>query len=179
MNELLPEEKEFKDVIDSLKSLQKIEAPSNFEADLMRKINQQNFPAEKRKFWDIVFSRLVLIPSAGVLTAAVVLIFILTNKHKEEFQVAFNDGFSSEYVVYIPSKKVSISKDSFTRSESQSHQESNSILQNKESFESPKALIPNAEEYKTAIPNSLGTSGDKVKKSVETLKEEKDTVKPK
>jgi hypothetical protein len=65
----------YKDVIDTLKSLQQVKAPRNFETKLMRKINSQS--AEKEKsFWGKLFIPSRLIPSAGLAVTAVILLFV-------------------------------------------------------------------------------------------------------
>ena len=44
----------FKDLIKDLNQLQEVKAPKNFESDLLRKINSEDFSKEKTKtgFWD-------------------------------------------------------------------------------------------------------------------------------
>lgn len=71
------EDIQYKDVIDTLKSLQEIKSPHHFEADLMRKINSgiiYNDKTKKRSFLDFILSPSGLIPSAGI--AVVVGLFI-------------------------------------------------------------------------------------------------------
>jgi hypothetical protein len=71
-------DKEFERVLKTLKGLQQVKAPANFEADLMRKINAGNFPDEETESW---WSRLLVpkrfIPSAALAIAAVLLLFVL------------------------------------------------------------------------------------------------------
>jgi hypothetical protein len=69
------DELKYKDVIDTLKNLQQVKAPKNFETELMRKINFQT--AEKEKsFWEKLFIPSRLIPSAGLAVTAVILLFV-------------------------------------------------------------------------------------------------------
>jgi len=78
----------YKEVINSLSDLRKIEAPNNFEADLMRKIN--NTPAKRQKsLFDLIFSPVKLIPSAALIATAVILIFVVNN-HSTEIEDPFS-----------------------------------------------------------------------------------------
>jgi hypothetical protein len=73
------DEMEFKNVVHTLKQLQQVKAPAGFEADLMRKINSENFSDEK-KFWQNIFVPSRLIPSAVLVLTAFFLIFVLNNQ---------------------------------------------------------------------------------------------------
>ena len=81
-------EKKYNDLIKTLKGLQQVKAPSNFEADLKRKINQEKFEAKsKRSIKDFLIpSR--LIPSFGIAVAAIVVVLIL-NINSEEIENPF------------------------------------------------------------------------------------------
>lgn len=73
----------YKDVIRTLKSLPKVNAPEDFETLLQRRINSQ--PVEKdRSFREKFFIPSRLIPSAALAVSAVVLFFILTGNNKTE-----------------------------------------------------------------------------------------------
>jgi hypothetical protein len=80
---MMNDEKKYDDVIKTLKSLQQVKAPQNFEADLKRKLNEEKYGAKsKRSFKDFLIpSR--LIPSFGVAAAAIVA-FIIININSEE-----------------------------------------------------------------------------------------------
>lgn len=81
------DELKYKVVINSLRNLRKIQAPNNFEADLMRKINSPQ--AEKQKsLFDLIFSPVKLIPSAALIATAVILIFVVNN-HSTEIEDPF------------------------------------------------------------------------------------------
>ena len=78
----------YKEVIDSLRNLRKIQVPNNFETDLMRKINSTQ--AEKQKsLFDLIFSPVKLIPSAALIATAVILIFVVNN-HSTEIEDPFS-----------------------------------------------------------------------------------------
>ena len=71
------DELKYKNVISTLKNLPEVNAPSNFEADLMRRINSGNYEIEKQSFWKKIFLPARLIPSAALAVGAVILLFFL------------------------------------------------------------------------------------------------------
>ena len=78
------EEKKYQDVIEALKGLKKVKAPANFEADLKRRINSEKFSKEeKRGFRENIFVPARLIPSLGLIAAAVVIFFIVETNPEE------------------------------------------------------------------------------------------------
>lgn len=66
----------YKNVIDTLKSLPKVNAPNNFETELMRKINSETIK-EKQTFWEKFLLPSRLVPSAALAVSAVILLFVL------------------------------------------------------------------------------------------------------
>ena len=78
------DEKKYEDVIKALKGLQEVKAPANFEADLQRRINSEKFLKEEKKgFWENIFLPSKLIPSLGLVAAAVVIFFIVDTNPEE------------------------------------------------------------------------------------------------
>lgn len=77
------DELKYKDVIETLKSLQKVTAPKNFETKLQKRINSQ-IVEKKKPFWEKFFIPSRLVPSAALAISAVVLFFILTNNSDSE-----------------------------------------------------------------------------------------------
>ena len=78
------DEKKYEDVIKALKGLQEVKAPSNFEADLQRRINHEKFSKkEKKSFWQNIFVPARLIPSLGLLAVAVVVFFVMDTNSEE------------------------------------------------------------------------------------------------
>lgn len=78
------DEKKYEDVIKALKSLQEVKAPANFEADLQRKINSEKpSKEEKKSFWQNIFLPTRLIPSLGLVAAAVVIFFVVDTNSEE------------------------------------------------------------------------------------------------
>ena len=69
----------FKDLIKDLNQLQEVKAPKNFEADLMRRINSEDFSNEEIKagFWDKFISPARLVP-IGVLAAVMIVMLVVT-----------------------------------------------------------------------------------------------------
>jgi len=82
------DEKKYDDVIRTLKSLQQVKAPPNFEVDFKRKLNEEKFRGKsKRSIKDfLVPSR--LIPSFGIAGAAIVA-FLIININSEEAENPF------------------------------------------------------------------------------------------
>jgi hypothetical protein len=64
----------YKNVINTLKSIQEVKAPQNFEADLMRRINSEKFKG-KQNFWQKILIPSRLVPSAALAVAAIILLF--------------------------------------------------------------------------------------------------------
>ncbi|MGB5289434.1 MAG: hypothetical protein WBN42_13185 [Ignavibacteriaceae bacterium] len=78
------DEKKYKDVINALRNLQEVKAPANFEADLQRRINSEKFSKEEKKsFWQNIFVPAKLIPSFGLVAAAVVIFFVVETNSEE------------------------------------------------------------------------------------------------
>ena len=78
------DEKKYEDVIKALKGLQEVKAPENFEADLQRRINSEKFSKkEKKGFWQNIFVPAKLIPSLGLVAAAVVIFFVVETNSEE------------------------------------------------------------------------------------------------
>ena len=67
---------QYNEIIKTLKGLQKVKAPANFEADLMRRINSGKYEKE-RSLWEKLLLPSRLIPSAALGLAAVIIFFIL------------------------------------------------------------------------------------------------------
>lgn len=78
------DEKKYEDVIKSLKGLQEVKAPANFEADLQRRINSEKFPKEEKKsFWENIFIPSRLIPSLGLAATAIVIFFVVETNSED------------------------------------------------------------------------------------------------
>jgi len=74
----------YKEVINILKGLPEVNAPGNFETELMRKINTGSF--EKRlSLWDKIFLPSRLIPSAALTVTTVIILFVM-NIDSEEIE---------------------------------------------------------------------------------------------
>lgn len=74
--DLNEEEKEYSGLIRDLKELRRINAPADFELNLMRKLNEPE-PINERGIWSIFQRNSRLIPSAALAVAAVIVIFVL------------------------------------------------------------------------------------------------------
>lgn len=73
MNE---EEKTYKKLLDDLKNLPKVDAPKNFETELLRKINSSELE-QKTNFWDKLLSRSKLAPVAVAIVSAAIIFFVV------------------------------------------------------------------------------------------------------
>lgn len=76
------DDKQFEDVISTLKQLKKVEAPPYFESDLKRKINQLKHPVTV-PLWKRFLIPSRLIPSAAMVISAVLVIFVVTTSSEE------------------------------------------------------------------------------------------------
>ena len=79
MNE---EEKTYKKLLDDLKNLPKIDAPKNFETELLKKINLSE-PEKKESFWDKILSPGKLAPAAVALASAAIIFFVVDINSEE------------------------------------------------------------------------------------------------
>ncbi len=72
----------YKDLTKDLNQLQEVKAPKYFEADLMRRINSEDFKNEESTtgFWSKYFSPSKVIPTAALAVAMVVMFLIIDSK---------------------------------------------------------------------------------------------------
>ncbi|MBP9582948.1 MAG: hypothetical protein KBE38_12380, partial [Ignavibacterium sp.] len=70
------EEKINKKILEDLKNLPKIEAPKNFETELLRKINSSELE-KKENFWDRLLSPAKLAPAAVAIVSAAIIFFVI------------------------------------------------------------------------------------------------------
>ena len=80
---MIDDEKKYDNLIKTLKGLQQVKAPPNFEADLKRRLNSEKYAKEEKKSIKRFFAPSRLIPSFGVAAAAIV-IFLMVNTNSEE-----------------------------------------------------------------------------------------------
>jgi hypothetical protein len=85
MNE---QEETYKKLVDDLKNLPRIDAPKNFETELLRKINSSE-PEKKQSFWDKLLSPGKLGPAAVAIASAAIIFFIV-DISPEEFEDPLN-----------------------------------------------------------------------------------------
>ena len=72
----LEDDNEFEKIKRLLKDLPKVDAPSNFENELSKRINQGEQTKKKESWFDKVFSP-KLVPSAALAVTAVIILFLL------------------------------------------------------------------------------------------------------
>ncbi|HEX7356179.1 MAG TPA: hypothetical protein VF270_00555 [Ignavibacteriaceae bacterium] len=70
------EEKTYKKLLDDLKNLPKIDAPKNFETELLRKINLSGYE-KKESFWSKLISPGKLAPAAIAIASAAIIFFVV------------------------------------------------------------------------------------------------------
>jgi hypothetical protein len=73
------EEKKYKKLIDDLKNLPQINAPQNFESDILRKINSSEY-SKKESFWQKILSPGKLIPAGVAIVSAIIIFSIVEIK---------------------------------------------------------------------------------------------------
>jgi hypothetical protein len=76
------EEKTYKKLLTDLKNLPQIDAPKNFETELLRKINSSEVE-KKESFWDKLFSPGKLAPAAVALVSAAIIFFVVDINSEE------------------------------------------------------------------------------------------------
>ena len=81
-NEMNEEEKTYKKLLDDLKNLPKVDAPKNFETELLRKINSSE-PEKKESFWDKLLSPAKLAPAAVAIASAAIIFFVVDINSEE------------------------------------------------------------------------------------------------
>ncbi len=126
MNTIMNDD-ESKKIIELLKSLKKIEVPSNFDEKLFAKINPYEHKT-KESFWEKIFSLpLVYTSSAAIVVASIILIVVLINpnnnynpfyelpKERENFVFTstqqFEELLNDEFKDYSNSKNYDIESD--------------------------------------------------------------------
>src|SRR5574338_543051 len=70
------EEKTYKKLLNDLKNLPKIDAPKNFETELLRKINLSGYE-KKESFWSKLISPGKLAPAAIAIASAAIIFFVV------------------------------------------------------------------------------------------------------
>ena len=70
------EEKTYKKLLEDLKNLPKVDAPKNFETELLRKINSSE-EIKKVSFWEKLLSPARLAPAALAIVSAVIIFFVV------------------------------------------------------------------------------------------------------
>jgi len=76
------EEKTYKKLLGDLKNLPKVDAPKNFETELLRKINSSELK-KKKSFWDRLLSPGKLAPAAVALVSAAIIFFVVDINSEE------------------------------------------------------------------------------------------------
>ena len=80
---MIDDEKKYDDLIKTLKGLQQVKAPPNFEADLKRRLNVEKYAKDEKRTIKRFFAPSRLVPSFG-LAAAVIVMFLIVSTNSEE-----------------------------------------------------------------------------------------------
>jgi len=80
---MIDDEKKYGGLIKTLKRLQQVKAPPNFEADLKRRLNVEKYVKEEKKSIKRFFTPSRIIPSFGFAAAAIV-IFLMVSINSED-----------------------------------------------------------------------------------------------
>ncbi|MCH7964935.1 MAG: hypothetical protein IH852_13465 [Bacteroidetes bacterium] len=80
---MIDDEKKYDDLIKTLKGLQQVKAPPNFEADLKRRLNAEKYAKEEKRTIKRFFAPSRLVPSFALASAAIV-IFLMVSANSEE-----------------------------------------------------------------------------------------------
>ncbi len=80
---MIDDEKKYDEVIKTLKGLQQVKTPPDFEADLKRRMNAEKYAKEEKRKIKRFFPPSWLVPSFGLAAAAIV-IFLMVNTNSEE-----------------------------------------------------------------------------------------------
>jgi hypothetical protein len=149
------DELKYKDVIDSLKGLQKVNAPANFETDLTRRINAIG-SEEKGDFWKRFFVPSKLIPSAALAVSAVVLLFVFDTNNDNENPLLMNPRVRTDVISTDDISEVHLSPGQ----NSSKHQSEKSLGSNSDKFRDEKT-------YKDSNKRNPGLSFSGVEYSID------------
>ena len=138
MNE---EEKTYKNLISDLKNLPKVDAPKNFETELLRKINS-SAEVEKENFWSKLFSPGKLAPAAVAIATTMIVFFVVDiNSEKIEDPLNIEPRLRDDLVVLETIDEISeeLQENSFRmKNESKRNSDTKELLKEKENSTSFK-----------------------------------------
>jgi hypothetical protein len=76
---MINDEKKYENLLNDLKNLPKVNAPQNFEANILRKVRLEE-QREKESFWKNIFTPGKLVPAAVAIASAVIIFLIIDLK---------------------------------------------------------------------------------------------------
>jgi len=162
------DEKKYEKVINTLKNLKEVKAPENFETDLRRRINSEKFSKKERKgFWQNIFVPVRLIPSLGLIAAAVVIFFVMeANSEKMDNPFLIEPRVREDLIA--------------VKDYDQLREEHQEALKKSESLEKEKN-IPQPKQNQNELKSSRDerTTGRKDENRVDNLSIEQDLAKDK
>ena len=157
------DEKKYEKLIKDLKGLQQVKAPANFESDLKRRINDEKFSKEEKKsFWENIFVPAKLIPSLGLVAAAVIIFFVIDTNPEEMDNPFLIEPRVREDVIEVTGYEVL----------EQEHQKESSKTKSLEKDTKASKQRTDKSELKSA--NEEVVSGRKKTEDMDRLSDEKD-----
>lgn len=76
---MIDDEKKYENLLNDLKNLPKVDAPQNFEANILRKVRLEE-QREKESFWKNIFTPGKIVPAAVAIASAVIIFLIIDLK---------------------------------------------------------------------------------------------------
>ena len=126
------DEKKYEKLIKDLKGLQQVKAPANFESDLKRRINDEKFSkGEKKSFWENIFVPAKLIPSLGLVAAAVIIFFVIDTNPEEMDNPFLIEPRVREDVIEVTGYEVLEQEHQKESSKTKSLEKDNKVIENR------------------------------------------------
>ncbi|MCJ7554693.1 MAG: hypothetical protein MUO34_12515 [Ignavibacteriaceae bacterium] len=156
------DENKYKNLIDDLKNLKKIEAPVGFEHKLWNKINSRE-TVKERSLWSKISIRLV--PATAVLATAVALFIIIDNNAYEYQDPFLIEPEERKDIVEFSSEDITLLKSEGEQPKEQL-QEKSSVRFRKKEVETPQVL---SVETELGIVGRSGKDEDSVTPELPTV----------
>lgn len=145
------EEKTYKKLLDDLKNLPKIDAPKNFETELLRKINSSGYE-KKESFWSKLISPGKLAPAAIAIASAAIIFFVVDiNSNEIEDPLNIAPRLREDLVVIKSLDEIPVqSQEESKREKKQSNAAEEKVIETKEfeTYSKPAEELENQLENK-------------------------------
>jgi hypothetical protein len=113
---MIDDEKKYDDLIKTLKGLQQVKAPPNFEADLKRRLNTEKYAKEEKRTIKRFFTPSRLVPSFG-LAAVIIVMFLMVSTNSEEADNPFlmEPKIREDIILISDTDELNIPKSNFSK----------------------------------------------------------------